>query len=86
MYAVSLYLMTAVAFVGVMWQQQKQGMFNCLFPAYVLYPALYYLVQWHERYRQPLMWTTLMGAAYVSVWVVTKCSWHRMCTRGETGG
>jgi hypothetical protein len=69
-FAWSMISTTVVSFIGLsllLFRRQAVAIF--LAGTWLIYPSIYYCVQHNVRYREPIMWTTLLAAGYV-IWAV----------------
>lgn len=64
-----IYLMTALSVAGLMtlYRRDKRSSFICL-SCLAAFPLIYYLVQFEDRYRYPIMWVTfLLGSRPIAI-------------------
>jgi hypothetical protein len=68
-----VWLITLLSFLGLWTMAHKSVVAPRLMAAaWLLFPLIYYVIQFEPRYRYPIFWTTLLSAAYamVSIWRV----------------
>ena len=82
-YSIPLGILTLLAFAGLNWMRQEHRAAAMLFDSTLLvYPLVHYLVQIEARYRYPILWATLLPAAYAIVRIVR---WQRKTSVAEPG-
>jgi hypothetical protein len=64
-YSYSIWLITALSFGGL-WLMMRRRLPVAGFVAivFLIYPAVYYLLQSSVRYRYPVLWLSLLPAGY----------------------
>jgi hypothetical protein len=78
---VVIYLMTLLSGAGllILYQRDARSAAICM-SCLTLYPLVYYIVQFEDRYRYPVMWVTfLLGALPITTYV--KGFWHALYAR-----
>jgi hypothetical protein len=62
-HALALAGFTLLAFAGlfILWRQRSPA-FAITAVVWVMYPLLYYIIQWSSRYRQPIDWSLILCA------------------------
>lgn len=58
-------ILTLLAFPGVVLMRRRSRVGSWLFAATLaIYPLIHYIIQIEDRYRYPILWATLLPAAY----------------------
>jgi hypothetical protein len=60
--ALAALTLLAIAGLAVMWRLSNPG-FMITVTIWTTYPALYYIIQWSSRYRQPIEWSLILSAS-----------------------
>jgi hypothetical protein len=72
-----VWCITLVSFAGLarLWRRNRVGAW-LIGGALLVYPLMYYVIQFEPRYRDPIFWVTLLLAGYALTAVLPK-SWRR---------
>jgi hypothetical protein len=79
-----VYLMTLLSAAGlfVLWRRKEWRALAACGAWLLFFPPIYYLVQFDDRYRYPVLWATLLPGGF-AVWTVLEWGWRRAARRHE---
>jgi hypothetical protein len=68
--AYAIWIVTALSFAGiVLMARHRQPATAYILAVWLLYPPMFYIVVSCDRYRFPLLWTSLLPAGYCAAWL-----------------